>query len=224
MGSAAMTANSSGESHRRIRTIGADGLLIECTDAREAAVLAAWIAVEVSAGRLPAPIDLVPAAATLLVVAVPGGAAAMRAAIARVPSSTALAALPVTDGAVVTIQVRYDGPDLAETAAALEISTERLVHDHAAATWTVDFIGFAPGFGYCSAGDWPHRVSRLDTPRERVPAGSVAVADGWSAIYPRESPGGWRLIGTTTAVLWDAARTPPALLAAGTRVRFVATQ
>ena len=219
-----MVGSSAGQSRRRIRTIGADGVLIECADAREAAALAGWIAAEVVAGRMVAPVDVVPAAATVLVVAMPGGAAASRAIIANAPTVTALAALPVAEPLVVTIPVRYDGPDLAATASALGISTERLVRDHAAATWTVDFIGFAPGFGYCSAGDWPHRVSRLDTPRERVPAGSVAVADGWSAIYPRESPGGWRLIGTTTAVLWDAARTPPALLAAGTRVRFVAAQ
>lgn len=201
---------------RATRPVGADGLLVECTDAREAAALAEWLADALD----PAPIELVPAAATVLVVATPGGVGAVRRAVAVAPSAVDLGRHDVDGGPVVEIPVRYDGADLAVTADDLGISVERFVREHLAATWRVDFVGFAPGFGYCSADDWPHRIPRLDTPRERVPAGAVAVADGWSAVYPRASPGGWRLIGTTTAALWDADRVPPAALAAGTRVRF----
>ena len=201
---------------RAIRPVGADGLLVECTDALEAAALAEWLAAALD----PAPIELVPAAATVLVVAASGGLGAMRSAVAAAPTADELVRHDLDGGPVVEIPVRYDGADLAGTADALGISVERFVREHLAAAWRVDFVGFAPGFGYCSADDWPYRIPRLDTPRERVPAGAVAVADGWSAVYPRASPGGWRLIGTTTAALWDAERVPPAVLAAGTRVRF----
>ena len=156
----------------------------------------------------------------LLVVAAPGWGDALRAALADAPPAAELADRPRDAGPPVRITVRYDGPDLTETAVALGMSAERLVGEHAAAAWRVDFIGFAPGFGYCSAPDWPHRVPRLDSPRERVPVGAVAIADGWSSVYPRASPGGWRIIGTTAATLWDPERTPPALLAAGAAVRF----
>lgn len=203
---------------RTLRRVGADGLLIECAGSGEAAALAAWLAEHVD----PPPVELVPAASTVLVVAAPGDGDALRAALAAAPPAPELADRPIDAGPPVRIPVRYDGPDLADTAAALGMSAERLVAEHAAAAWRVDFIGFAPGFGYCSAPDWPHRVPRLDSPRERVPAGAVAIADGWSAVYPRASPGGWRLIGTTDAALWDQERTPPALLAAGATVRFEA--
>ncbi len=86
----------------------------------------------------------------------------------------------------------------------------------------VGFLGFAPGFAYLLGGDERLRVPRREEPRTRVPAGSVAVAGEYSGIYPRESPGGWRLLGRTDAVLFDATRASPALLAAGDRVRFVA--
>ena len=82
------------------------------------------------------------------------------------------------------------------------------------------FCGFTPGFAYLRGLDPVLVVPRLATPRVRVPTGSVAIADTWSAVYPRESPGGWRLIGRTDAVLWDLGRPSPALLAPGTRVRF----
>jgi len=84
----------------------------------------------------------------------------------------------------------------------------------------VAFCGFFFGFAYLMGLDSQFVVFCLATPRTSVPAGAVAVADTWSAVYPRESPGGWRLLGTTDAPLWDVSRVPPALLAPGTRVRF----
>jgi KipI family sensor histidine kinase inhibitor len=118
------------------------------------------------------------------------------------------------------IPVSYDGPDLADVAALTRLSPEEIVARHTRPTYLVAFIGFAPGFGYLVGGDERLHVRRLEEPRERVPAGSVAVAGPYSGIYPREGPGGWRLLGRTTTVLFDPAREPPATLAPGDRVRF----
>ncbi|WP_258567030.1 allophanate hydrolase subunit 1 [Microbacterium sp. Se5.02b] len=94
------------------------------------------------------------------------------------------------------------------------------MHRHLAADWRVAFSGFAPGFGYVVSSDPLFDVPRRASPRTRVPAGSVALAGQFTGVYPRESPGGWQLIGRTDAVMWDIDRTPPALLSPGTTVRF----
>jgi KipI family sensor histidine kinase inhibitor len=125
-------------------------------------------------------------------------------------------------GASVQISVRYDGPDLGEVAGLTGLSREEVAARHLRADYVVGFLGFAPGFAYLLGGDERLRVERRAEPRALVPAGSVALAGPYSGIYPRESPGGWRLIGSTTAVLFDATRDPPALLSPGDRVRFVA--
>jgi KipI family sensor histidine kinase inhibitor len=127
-------------------------------------------------------------------------------------------ALPAPDP--VTVPVAYDGPDLGEVARLTGTSPEDVVRRHAAAEYRVAFIGFAPGFAYLLGGDPSLEVPRRDDPRERVPAGSVAVAGRYSAIYPAASPGGWRLIGRTSLLVFDPAREPPALLEPGTPVRF----
>ena len=108
-----------------------------------------------------------------------------------------------------------------EVAQLCALSVEEVVARHLAAAYTVAFLGFSPGFGYLLGLDPQLVVPRLERPRTRVPAGTVAIAGPYSGVYPRESPGGWRLIGATDATLFDAARTPPALLAAGDAVRFV---
>ncbi|HQV56398.1 MAG TPA: carboxyltransferase domain-containing protein, partial [Ilumatobacteraceae bacterium] len=120
-----------------------------------------------------------------------------------------------------TIEVTYDGQDLDWVSAYLGRTPAEVVEMHTAQIWTVAFCGFAPGFGYL-VGDpsMSIDVPRLDRPRRSVPAGSVALAGPWSAIYPRASPGGWRLIGHTTAVLWSASAERPALLAPGDVVQF----
>ena len=118
--------------------------------------------------------------------------------------------------------MRYDGPDLDEVARLTALSPEEVAARHLNAEYVVGFLGFAPGFAYLLGGDERLHVARRAEPRERVPAGSVALAGPYSGIYPRESPGGWQLIGSTTAILFDATRDPPALLVAGDRVRFVA--
>lgn len=124
--------------------------------------------------------------------------------------------------ASVEIPVRYDGPDLHEVARVAGLSAEEVAARHLGGEYVVGFLGFAPGFAYLLGGDARLDVPRRADPRARVPAGSVAVAGPYSAVYPRESPGGWQLIGTTETILFDARRRPPALLAPGQRVHFVA--
>jgi KipI family sensor histidine kinase inhibitor len=119
------------------------------------------------------------------------------------------------------LEVRYDGPDLEDVARLTGLTPEEVVQAHAATAWTVAFGGFAPGFAYLVGGDPRLEVPRLDTPRPRVQRGAVGLAGAFSGVYPRESPGGWQLVGTTDAVLFDVDRDPPALLAPGDTVRFV---
>jgi len=92
---------------------------------------------------------------------------------------------------------------------------------HSGADYRVAFCGFAPGFAYLIGLPKTLHTARRESPRAQVPAGSVAIAAGYSAVYPRESPGGWHLLGTTTATMWDSTRDVPALLQPGQRVRFV---
>lgn len=120
------------------------------------------------------------------------------------------------------IPVVYDGDDLAEVAGQLGITTTAVVRLHTGAEYTVAFAGFAPGFGYLVGGDPLLDVPRRSTPRTRIPAGAVALAGRFSGVYPRESPGGWQVIGSTGFPLWDVTRDPPAALRPGGRVRFVA--
>ncbi|HEU4812648.1 MAG TPA: 5-oxoprolinase subunit PxpB [Xanthomonadaceae bacterium] len=128
------------------------------------------------------------------------------------------------DGRVVEIPVRFggdDGPDLAAVAAAGGLSEPDTVARFCAPTYQVAMLGFAPGFPYLLGLDPALAMPRLDAPRTRVPAGSVAIGGAQAGIYPREGPGGWRLLGRTPLGLFDPTRDPPALLAPGHRVRFV---
>jgi KipI family sensor histidine kinase inhibitor len=125
------------------------------------------------------------------------------------------------------IAVRYggdDGPDLAEVAAAHGISAEDVVRIHSSAIYTVALIGFSPGFPYLLGLDPRIATPRLDSPRVRVPAGSVGIGGTWSGVYPSETPGGWRIIGRCEAALFDAGSDPPALLAPGDTVGFTPTR
>jgi KipI family sensor histidine kinase inhibitor len=100
------------------------------------------------------------------------------------------------------------------------LSAAEIVERHSRALYTVALCGFSPGFAYLVGGDPRLRVPRRETPRTAVPAGSVAIADRYTGVYPRPLPGGWRLIGRTDAALWRLDRDPPSLLAPGARVRF----
>ncbi|MGO2668976.1 MAG: carboxyltransferase domain-containing protein, partial [Microbacterium gubbeenense] len=131
---------------------------------------------------------------------------------------------PAAERRTERIDVIYDGDDLAEVASLTGLSIEAVVAAHTSSTWKAAFGGFAPGFAYLAGGDPRLRVPRRESPRTAVPAGSVALAGEFSAVYPRASPGGWRLIGRTAATMWDIDRNPPALLAPGDRVQFRAVR
>lgn len=121
---------------------------------------------------------------------------------------------------LVTIDVTYDGPDLADVAQACALTADQVVQLHTAAEFVVAFCGFAPGFAYLAGLPAKLALPRRDTPRTAVPAGSVAIAAKYSAVYPHRSPGGWHLLGSTGTTLFDPDATRPALLTPGTRVRF----
>jgi len=146
--------------------------------------------------------------------------------LARSSASYEISDGEAPDTATVTIPMRYDGPDLEDVAAKLGLSEEGVVELHSGAEYVVAFMGFAPGFPYLIAEQDDEQavhlleLPRLEVPRTEVPAGSVAVAAGYCGIYPRASPGGWNLLGTTDVVLFDPEREPAALLEPGSRVRF----
>ncbi|MDQ1074415.1 MULTISPECIES: urea amidolyase family protein [Microbacterium] len=199
-----------------LRPMGERAVLAEVADLAAVLALHAALAADPPAGID----DLVPAARTVLVAFDPRRISldAVRAWI-HAASRTAPDATP--SGPLVEVPLRYDGADLTSTAASLGIRVDELITRHSAAPWTVAFTGFAPGFAYLVSEDWPFDVPRLAQPRTRVPAGAVGLAGGFSGAYPRETPGGWRLIGTTDAVLFDPDAADPVLLPPRARVRFV---
>lgn len=121
---------------------------------------------------------------------------------------------------LVTIDVVYDGEDLDAVAVAVGCSVDEVIERHTTGRYTAAFCGFSPGFAYLTGLDERLRLPRRDRPRTSVPAGSVAIAAGYTAVYPSASPGGWHLLGRTDAVVWDADRDPPALLTPGTPVEL----
>ena len=197
----------------RILTASDHALLVEVDDLDEALRRhLAW-------SDVPGVVELVPAARTVLVRYDPARTSAA-ALSARLRSWPAPERAAIAQGEV-RIPVRYDGEDLPAVAELLGVSVDELAARHRAARWRVAFSGFAPGFGYLVGSDPLFDVPRRATPRARVPTGSVGLAGSFTGVYPRESPGGWQLIGRTDAVVWDADRDPPALLAPGTGVRFI---
>ncbi len=124
---------------------------------------------------------------------------------------------PAPNTTAVTIPVLWGGEDLDAVAA---LWGEDPVARMTSTPFAVAFCGFAPGFAYLAGLPSHLHVSRLDTPRTNVPAGSVAVAGEYAGVYPRSSPGGWRLLGRTALTLFVLQRDPPALLTPGTMVRF----
>ena len=199
----------------RIQAYGERALLVDLPDLDAVHVLADLLA----ATGDPRILDVVPAAETLLVVvAEPGDLAGVAEVVAGLDTSTSTEHHELAEP--VRIPVRYDGADLDAVAEATGLTRAGVVERHAGPVYSVDFMGFLPGFAYLSGLDPVLHLPRLETPRTRVPAGSVAIAGERCAVYPRESPGGWRLLGHTDVVMFDLAADPPALLRAGLRVRF----
>jgi len=118
------------------------------------------------------------------------------------------------------IPIWYGGEDLAEVARLCQLSGAQVIELHAATEYRVGAIGFAPGFAYLGELDARLALPRRATPRIAVPAGSLAIAERQTAIYPHSSPGGWHLLGRCPWLLFDVAQLPPCPLALGDRVRF----
>ncbi|MFG2877107.1 allophanate hydrolase subunit 1 [Streptomyces sp. NPDC048337] len=199
----------------RTLVVGGEALLVELDSAAEVAALHAELLRRRDAGELGAVRDLVPAARTVLLDGV-RDPAALGARISRweVPP------LAETEGPLVTVPVRYDGPDLADVARLWGVGPAEVPAVVGGTVFRVAFCGFAPGFGYLTGLPERFHLPRRATPRTSVPAGSLALAGEYAGVYPRSSPGGWQLIGSTDAVLWDPERDPAALFAPGVRVRF----
>jgi KipI family sensor histidine kinase inhibitor len=196
--------------------MGPNAVLIEDLDAEPAA----WAA-GLRRMSLAGVTDVVPAAETVLVVCSDAAALArLRERLSAVhgvdPSRTA-------SSTPIDIPVRYDGEDLAFVAESTGLSVDDVVTLHSGADYVVAFCGFTPGFGYLRGLDPRLHLRRRSTPRTRVPAGSVAVAAEYTAVYPRPSPGGWHLLGSTDRVMFDPERSPPSLFEPGAHVRFVAS-
>jgi KipI family sensor histidine kinase inhibitor len=191
-------------------------LMLQCGSTAE---VLAWVDA-LREAALPGVLDLVPAARTVLVkLDTPRLQGVTRQRLRKMRVSPDAEA-PAGHAADVVIDVVYDGPDLAEVADHTGLTPAQVVEAHTGQLWRVGFSGFAPGFAYLVDGDARLRVPRRSEPRTSVPAGSVALAGEFSAIYPRQSPGGWQLIGHTDAALWDLDRPDPALLTQGMWVRF----
>lgn len=136
------------------------------------------------------------------------------------PTSTPETPEAGSHGGSVTIPVHYDGTDLSDVADLTGLSTDAVIERHISAEYTVAFTGFAPGFAYLTGGDRALDVPRRSSPRQRIPSGSVGLAGEFSGVYPRESPGGWQLIGHTEHRMWDLSREEPAALVPGRKVHF----
>lgn len=172
------------------------------------------------AAGLPGVVDIVPAARTVLLkLAASRYQASTRQRLTQVRPRIA-AAVESVEGADIVIDVTYDGEDLADVARLTGLAPDEIVTAHTGRCWRVGFSGFAPGFAYLVGGDERLAVPRRSDPRTKVPVGSVGLAGEFSGIYPRESPGGWQLIGRTAAVVWDLDRDSPALLTPGMWVQF----
>lgn len=198
----------------RIRDYGDRALLIELGSLDDVIALHRSLALTKAAGV----VDLIPAARTLAVTVDP---VLLPLSVARTWIEHAdPGSVPVTDSEPVNIDVDYSGEDLGHVASVLGITPREVVERHTESTWKIAFTGFAPGFAYLVTDGNPLSVPRRQVPRTAVPAGSVALAGEFSGIYPRQSPGGWQIIGTTRAELWNAHADEPALLAPGGTVRF----
>lgn len=200
-----------------VRAVGTRAVLAELAGTQDVLALQALLLEH----PLPGQLDVLAAAETVLVTA-DSPVAARR--IAGRLLQLDFTAPVQRDGELVLIDTVYDGEDLAEVGELTGLGPAGVIAAHTAQIWTVAFAGFAPGFGYMVGENRALEVPRRGSPRTAVPAGSVALAGNYSAVYPRRSPGGWQLIGRTGARMWDLDREQPALAAPGRRVQFRAVR
>lgn len=200
-----------------VHWVGTHALLVDLPTLDAVLALHAWISSHPFAGQ----IDAVPAACTLLLKFESHYDAAKAAPQVEHIDAPAVAA---DSGRLHEIEVIYDGADLADVARHTGLSEAQVIRLHGDQTWRAAFSGFAPGFVYLASDNPRLAVPRRSNPRTAVPAGAVALAGQFSAIYPRPSPGGWQLIGRTNARVWDLDRPAPALIQPGDTVRYIAVE
>lgn len=198
-----------------VRWVGSQALLVERASLDGVLALHATLLEHPFAGQ----VDLVPAARTLLV-----RFDSHRNATRAVDCVKDInpPAVDAQSGRRITIEVVYDGEDLETVGELTGLGVDGVIEAHTSQLWRASFGGFAPGFVYLAGDSDTLDVPRRDSPRTAVPAGSVALAGQFSAVYPRQSPGGWQLIGRTNARVWDTDRDEPAMIQAGDTVRYVA--
>lgn len=213
----------------RVDRLGERALLVRADDQPSVRAITAALLADLRSGGLE---DVVPGDRSLLVVfdgTVRGERRARRAVADAIHATSAAGA---ADAALTpplsrhrVIPVSYggtDGPDLEATADLAGISPGDLIDLHTSRDHTVLFLGFAPGFAYLGDGEAELVVPRLLAPRTATRAGSVALAESYTGIYPANLPGGWRVVGWTPVVLFDPALEPPTYLMPGDTVRFEA--
>jgi KipI family sensor histidine kinase inhibitor len=200
-----------------VRPVGTTAVLAELSGLHDVLALQALLLEQ----PLPGQVDVLAAAETVMVRADSPAAARRMAGLLLEMDLTVQAH---AEGKLVLIETVYDGEDLAEVGRLTGLGTDGVIAAHTGQVWTVAFGGFAPGFGYMVGENELLEVPRRSSPRTAVPAGAVALAGTYSAVYPRKSPGGWQLIGRTAAHMWDLSREQPALAAPGDRVQFRAVR
>ncbi len=208
----------------RVAPAGDRGLLVEFAPELSPETIARVHGAHRLLGDLPGVVETVPGLRSVLVVYDPLAVSFDEIAGRAEACARAAPPVPASDGALVEVPVVYGGtagPDLEAAALACGLSPSQIVELHSGTDYLVYMLGFAPGFPYLGLLAPQLRMPRRPTPRIRVPAGSVAVADAFSGIYPQETAGGWHLLGRTPLRLFDARRAQPCLLQPGDRVRFV---
>ncbi|MDO5494676.1 MAG: carboxyltransferase domain-containing protein, partial [bacterium] len=204
-------------SARRILPCGDLAFIVELDDLDDVIALHAALTADPQPGQT----DVVAAAKTVLVKAVSPVAADR---LARHVRDLEVTAAADRDSTLVEIDVLYDGEDLDDVAELLGLSRDGVIEAHTGQIWTAAFGGFAPGFTYCVGENDSLNVPRRETPRTAVPAKSVAIAGHFSAVYPKQSPGGWQLLGRTHTQMWDGNAEKPAYVAPGNRVQYRAVR
>lgn len=183
--------------------------------------LAPMLRADLAARPLPGVRETVPAldVLTLLYDPLQAGPEALTAALRE--RLAGLRSGEAAPGRLHTLPVTFNGPDLGWCAGQVGLSGPEFIRVLEGVTLTVAFLGFTPGFAFLTGLPPQLQMPRLSTPRERVPAGSVALGGPWAGVYPRETPGGWRIVGHTGVPLFDLGRPEPVLWGPGDRVRFV---
>jgi KipI family sensor histidine kinase inhibitor len=208
----------------RLLPTGDRGLLVEFASDVSVETAAIVLGADAALAGLPGIVETVPALRSVLVVYDPLTVGFDRLAEQVEAAVRTAGPVPIDAGRLIEVPVVYggvDGPDLETVARACGLDAADVVRLHSEPSYFVMMLGFAPGFPYLGSLPARLRVPRRATPRTRVPAGSVAIADRFTGIYPQATAGGWHLLGRAVAHLFDPNRSPPCLLAPGDRVRFV---